>query len=103
MTDNQTIGLSLVESFKGFLEPKFYGHFQENISFDVECPEPISIYEQILFRPFDNLCWIYLGVSVGFCSIVWRLYESVFEIDSHWHFLFGIFGFFVGQSVNIKT
>lgn len=66
-------------------------------------PPKIKIYEQILIRPLEKTTWIYLVTTVGLCAVVWRLHLNLTDASSHWDFLFAVFGYFIGQSTNLKT
>lgn len=102
LTYNKKIDFSLVEVPNGFYEPKFYAYFKRQLCFVVDFPSAVPIYEQILFRPFDNKIWIFLGITILICGFVWRFYGSLGNYSNTLNFMFAIFGFFVGQAVNIK-
>lgn len=70
--------------------------------FMVTRPPKIPIYEQILIKPFDNSIWMLLAITTGCCALVWRIYKNFGAVDSHWNFLFVSFGYFLGQSINLK-
>lgn len=63
-------------------------------------PPKFSIYELILTLPLDKSCWLFLGITICISALVWRIFN---DKNSHWDFLFVIFAFFVGQSLEIKT
>lgn len=68
--------------------------------FMVPLPPKYSIFELILILPLDNLCWMWLGISVIVSFIIWSVFEGS---GIQWNFLFGIYAFFVGQNTRIKT
>lgn len=66
----------------------------------VPLPPKYSIYELILILPLDKSCWMWLGITVVVSAIVWRIFEGT---GAHWNFTFGIFAYFVGQSLKIPS
>lgn len=68
--------------------------------FLVPLPTKYSIYELILLMPLDTSCWMWLSITVVATALVWRLSDGK---GSHWNYLFGVFAYFVGQSVEIRT
>lgn len=66
----------------------------------VPLPPKYSIYELILILPLDKSCWMWLGITVVVCAVIWKMFE---RSKTGSGFLFGIFAFFVGQSAEIKT
>lgn len=96
------LGLNLAKEF-----PSGYGEIltfeQQEQCFEVPLPKIIPIYEQILIRPFDSRCWIFLSVTIIISAFIWRLFKKFDAVDSHWDFIFATFAFFLGQSKKIKT
>lgn len=70
--------------------------------FVIANPPKIPIYEQILILPLDKTVWYMLGLSTGCCALVWFLYRNFGAGDSHWYFVFVIYGYFMGQSMSLK-
>lgn len=66
-------------------------------------PPSIAIFDQILFRPFDEKVWKYLCISVAFSALIWRLFKNYGANSSVTGFLFGLFAFFVGQSAKFQV
>lgn len=81
--------------FGGKTELESYRY--EEACYLVHLPPEYSITELILFLPLDNACWMWLGITVAFSTIIWRISEG------HWNFFFGAFAYFVGQSAEIRT
>jgi hypothetical protein len=65
----------------------------------VPLPPPYSIYELILILPLDKSTWMWLGITLVASGLVWKLLEGA----THWNFLFGTFGFFVGKLIKVQT
>lgn len=66
----------------------------------VTYPPKIPIYEEILFLPFDGLNWMFLIITIGVSAVIWRLYKNP---DSSWHFIFVLYGYFLGRSVKLRV
>lgn len=79
----------------------FYGDTDH--CFLVPLPPKIAIYEQILIRPMEREVWFFLGISIATSAFIWRLFKNFGAEDSLWHFLFGMYAFFVGQSVEFRV
>jgi hypothetical protein len=111
--DNWIIDFTLKENKNGFdfnlahpmnrkSNKMFYNFYQYDECFSATIPSAIAVYKQILFKPFHKSIWVCLSISFGVCAIVWWLYSKTEDLSSTWDFLFGLFGFFVGQNVELR-
>lgn len=74
---------------------------EENCLF-ITFPSEIPIYEQILVLPLDRTIWMMLGISTGCLACVWRLFKNFGADDSCWHFIYVVYAYFLGQSLNLR-
>jgi hypothetical protein len=68
-------------------------------------PKPPHVsFIALVLKPFDGWTWIALGITVGACGVVWRLYRFFYldTGDSTWYFIFGVFAFYVGQALTFR-
>lgn len=96
------LDLFLESSYGGDHRGYIYTHHLLAYCYIAPLPPKIAIYDQILFRPMDKVVWIYCGVSIVLSALIWRIFKNFGANDSLWHFIFGVFAFFVGQSVKFK-
>lgn len=77
-------------------------YYLEDCCYFIKNPPKIPIYEQILILPLDKTIWLMMAISTGCCAVVWRLYKNHGADDSYWHFIFVVYGYFLGQSLNLR-
>lgn len=103
LRNNLKVDLTINDAFQIYDNaPKFMTYEILDICAYCFFPPKIPIYDQILTMPFERQIWMVLAFSMFSCSVVWRLYRFIGASDSYGHFLFGAFGFFLGQSTNFK-
>lgn len=82
--------------------PKLTTYEPAEICALLELPPAFAIYEQILILPFEKIIWISLLISVASCALIWKAYEKFGVNDGCGKFIFGIFGYFLGQSTKFE-
>lgn len=99
--------LGLTGKFDIFLSTKLFGDLitynAREYCYIVTLPKRTTIYEKILILPLDGSCWFWLAIVMLVSTLIWKLYGLLEGKKYHWTFMFGMFSFFVGQSVEIKT
>ncbi len=78
----------------------FNSYTNSEFCFMVPLPRSYTVYEMILFLPFEKSCWISLGLTVIASAFIWRIFEGP---GSQWRLFFGVFALFVGQFVKIRS
>lgn len=104
LTNNFTIYMHIIGIYTLplYLVPKLRTYQQNEQCFVVTVPKSIPIYEQILILPLESRLWVFLLITIACCMIIWKFYNKFGLTDSHWHFLFVIYGYFLGQSLNLR-
>lgn len=97
------LDLSIIENVFLRRTSKLLSRQQQENCFMLEIPPKIAIYEQILILPLDRTCWILLGVVIFISAVVWWIFNLIYKMSSHWSFLFGIYGLFLGQWSEIRV
>jgi hypothetical protein len=101
MRQNLEVDLSISDVFVyRDKSPKLLTYEPVELCAFLAVPPEISLYTQILILPFEKTIWILLVISVMSCAIIWRAYEKIGIFDQCGKFIFGIFGFFLGQGTN---
>lgn len=92
-----------VERFISFFDDakKLNIYDQWEACFLVTTPSPEIKFQIVLLMPFDKSIWIGISVSLVVSAVIWKLFRTFGTSDSHWRFLFSLYGIFLFQGVKM--
>lgn len=92
------------ERFIAFFDdaPKLNIYDQWEACFLVTTPAADVNFQLVLVMPFDKSIWMGILISLVAAGFIWRLFKSFGASDSHWRFLFSLYGIFLFQGVKMN-
>jgi hypothetical protein len=83
-------------------EPKLQTYMESNYCALIPLPPKTSFFQSIIFEPFDDWTWLFLGITMTCSVAVWWIFKGRGAVDTPWLLGYGMFVMFIGQGVDFS-